>query len=288
MIKLFACDLDGTLLNVRHQTDKTILRTVRAVVDTGARFAIATGRAMMSNRDHGFAGAPVDLLGSNGTIVRDRDGNLLKTFPVPPDALEELLTAFPTIPFDCSTPQGTFVRGSQQQHDEGFRRDNIVKRVIVRGMRGSFDRRDMHFDQTTADILNLPEVCKINCRVPDPGLERELHAFLHDRADVLVNAPFNPMMFEISEAHANKGAGVAWLAAYYGISEDECAVYGDGGNDIAMLKRFKHSYAMRNGSDEAKAAASRTIGSCALHACPRHIMRTLRHDRRERARVIIE
>lgn len=288
MIKLFACDLDGTLLNVRHQTDKVILRTVQAVVDAGAHFAVATGRSMMTNQDHGFNGAPVDLLGSNGTIVRDRNGNLLKTFPIPREALEELLTAFPTIPFDCSTPEGTFVRGSLEQHNEGFKNDSPIKRIIVRGMRGARNKHDMYFDQTTADILNLPEVCKVNARVPDPGLERELHAFLNDHKDVLINAPFNPMMFEISEVHANKGVGVAWLASYYGISEDECAVYGDGGNDIAMLKRFKHSYAMRNGSDDAKSAASETIGSYLFHACSHHIMRTLRHDQSERGRIVIE
>ena len=34
----------------------------------------------------------------------------------------------------------------------------------------------------------------------------------------------------------------------YGIEEDEIAVYGDGGNDLVMLRRFRHSYATANGS----------------------------------------
>lgn len=284
MIKLFACDLDGTLLNVRHATDGTILRCVEAVVAAGAHIAVATGRAVQTTHDHGFGGAPVDMLGSNGTIVRDREGNLLKTFPIDPAALEDLLTTFPTIPFDCATPEGMFIRGSKEQHDEGFRRDNPIKRIIVRGMRGPLSFNNMHFDQTTADILKLHDVCKVNCRVVDPGLSRELAAYLAAHEDSLVNAPFNPIMFEISDRDANKGAGVAWLASYYGYTEDECAVYGDGGNDIAMLRRFRHSYAMANGSNEAKAAASAVIGHNAFHAVPRHIMATLR---RERGRVTI-
>lgn len=284
MIKLFACDLDGTLLNARHMTDRTILACVDAVVAAGAHIAVATGRAVQSTSDHGFAGAPVDMLGSNGTIVRDREGNLLKTFPIDPAALEDLLRAFPTIPFDCATPEGMFIRGSKEQHDEGFRRDNPIKRIIVRGMRGPVGQNQMHFDQTTEDILNLTNVCKVNCRVPDSGLRRELESYLAGHTDTLVNAPFNPIMFEISDVGANKGAGVAWLASYLGYTEDECAVYGDGGNDIAMLKRFRHSYAMANGSDEAKAAASAVIGSNVFHAVPRHIMKTLR---RERGRVHI-
>ena len=57
-------------------------------------------------------------------------------------------------------------------------------------------------------------------------------------------------------------------------------MYGDGGNDIAMLSRFKHSYATANGSADAKAAASATIGRCEFHAVPKHIMRTLRSQQR--------
>ena len=47
-----------------------------------------------------------------------------------------------------------------------------------------------------------------------------------------------------------------------------------------MLSRFKHSYATANGSADAKAAASATIGRCEFHAVPKHIMRTLRSQQR--------
>ena len=82
-----------------------------------------------------------------------------------------------------------------------------------------------------------------------------------------------------------QGESVAWLAGYYGIAEDEVAVYGDGGNDIAMLKRFRHSYATKNASDAAKAAASVTIGSCMVHAVPKHMLATMR---KQNSRTVIE
>ena len=123
-------------------------------------------------------------------------------------------------------------------------------------------------------------MCKINCRVTSEELDRELKAFLADHADTVVNAPFDPVMFEITDKDCNKGESVAWLGRYYGIGEDEIAVYGDGGNDLVMLSRFRHSYATANGSDEAKAAASATIGRCEFHAVPRHILKTLRSQQR--------
>ena len=155
----------------------------------------------------------------------------------------------------------------------------------MRGMRarGGY-HEEQYFDQSIGDILRH-DVCKINCRVTSPELERDLKVYLAERSDRVVNAPFDPVMFEITDASCNKGESVAWLASYYGIAEDEVAVYGDGGNDIAMLKRFRHSYATKNGSDAAKAAASATIGSCMAHAVPKHMLTTMR---KQNSRTIIE
>ena len=45
-----------------------------------------------------------------------------------------------------------------------------------------------------------------------------------------------------------------------------------------MLERFSHSYATSNASDDAKRAAGNVIGSCALHAVPRHMLVTVRRE----------
>ena len=143
----------------------------------------------------------------------------------------------------------------------------------------------MRFDQTMAQVLER-DICKFNVRTPDEGLGRELSAYLAERPDALVNAPFKPVMFEISRADVNKGAALAWLAAHLGIAEDEVAVYGDGGNDIQMLERFAHAYAPSNANAAAKRAAGTVIGSNVAYAVPRHMVRTVRAPARSvRGRV---
>lgn len=285
MIKLFASDLDGTLLNAFHQTDATILKAVREVIASGAHFAIATGRTAASGRDQGFEDVPIDIVASNGSIIREGDGRLLAAFPIDSMEIEELLRTFPGICFDCAAPDGTFITGSREQRQATFRRDGIVRRIAMRGMRRQREADPtLHFDQGLGDVL-AHRICKVNCRVPDAGLARELEAYLADRSGTLVNAPFNPVMFEISRADVNKGSSIAWLARHYGYAEDEVAVYGDGGNDLVMLERFKHAYATLNGSDDAKRAAGAVIGPCYLHAVPHHMQRTLRA---ERGRIIID
>ena len=280
MIKLFASDLDGTLLNGLHETDRTIRGAIKTAIELGAHVVPATGRSVLPMGDHGFTGLKIDAVCANGSIVRGQNGELLKAFTVDPAFVEELLRAFPQICFDCCTPDGMFSSGSYEMHQEGFKRDGLFRRIVMRGMRARGGaHEEQFFDQSLSSILSH-EVCKINCRVTSEELDRELKAFLADHADTVVNAPFDPVMFEITDKDCNKGESVAWLGRYYGIGEDEIAVYGDGGNDLVMLSRFRHSYATANGSDEAKAAASATIGRCEFHAVPRHILKTLRSQQR--------
>lgn len=282
MIKLFASDLDGTLLNALHMADSVVRAAVRAVVESGAHFAMATGRTVRGRGDHGFEDLDIEAIGCNGALVVDSDGRVVKHFDIDPAFLEELLRAFPRVCFECVGVDRTLVTGTRDELLAGFRDDGIARRIMMRGMRARRERMadGFQFEQPVSAVLGQ-DICKLNARVPDPGLERELQAFLAEHADTVVNAPFQPVMFEITDRLVNKGEAVAWLARYLEIGEDEVAVYGDGGNDIAMLGRFArhgHAYATANGCDDARRAAGNVIGPCALHAVPRHIRRTVREQ----------
>ena len=280
MIKMFASDLDGTLLNFLHQTDRVIREAIQEILEQDIRVVPATGRIAAPGGPHGFSGLAVDQIGANGSIIWGSNGELLKSYAVNPAFVEDLLKTFPQICFDCYAPDGIYSTGSLEEHEAGFKRDNLFRQILMRGMRaGGREFKRHFFEQTLTDILEH-EVCKVNCRVLDLGLDRELKAYLADHADTVVNAPFNPVLFEITDRACNKGASVAWLGSYYGIDEDEIAVYGDGGNDIEMLRRFRHSYATANGMDAAKAAASETIGHCAFHAVPKHMLKIVRDQRK--------
>lgn len=275
MIKLFAADLDGTLLNAFHKVDRTVARAVNTVVDAGAHMVLATGRTMLSNREHGFCGLPVEMCSANGSIVVGRSG-VLKTFPVRPELLQAMIPEFPDICFDCITLDGMFATGTAEMRMASFAADPWWRRISMRGMRQVF-QKSIVFETPLSRLLD-GSVLKVNCRVPDPVRADELKAFLAEHADLVVNAPFSPVMFEMTDPAVDKGSSIAWLARHYGIEEDEVAVYGDGGNDIAMLGRFEHAYATANGSKEAKRAAGTVIGPCALHAVPRHMVATVRRQ----------
>ena len=48
MIKLFASDLDGTLLNELHESDEVIFNSIQQVLNKNLYFTIATGRDLMA------------------------------------------------------------------------------------------------------------------------------------------------------------------------------------------------------------------------------------------------
>ena len=284
MIKLFASDLDGTLLNLRHDVDETIRRSLREVIASGAHFACATGRAMRTNHAFGFEGIACEAVCSNGSIVLGRAGEVLHHELLDLGFIERLLKEFPDVSFDFTAVEHgrvrSLVRGSFEEHEQQMRVPNPVLRTIMKGMRTPIDRTGEQFEYGVSSERVLgSEPCKMNCRVPNEMRRLELENFIASWSHAVVNAPFNPSMFEVTNCGVNKGAAVLWLAEHVGADPSEVAVYGDGGNDLDMLRCFApygHAYAPLGASGLAKEAASEVIGPCALHAVAHHMVRTVR------------
>ncbi|MDE6183100.1 MAG: Cof-type HAD-IIB family hydrolase, partial [Rikenellaceae bacterium] len=54
---------------------------------------------------------------------------------------------------------------------------------------------------------------------------------------------------------SNKGVGLEKMLAHFGLKKEECMAFGDGGNDIEMLRYAGIGVAMGNASDNVKASA---------------------------------
>lgn len=59
----------------------------------------------------------------------------------------------------------------------------------------------------------------------------------------------------------HKANGLKKLQALWNIDAKDIAAFGDGGNDIEMLKHAGHSFAVENASEKAKRAAGQIIPS---------------------------
>ncbi len=76
------------------------------------------------------------------------------------------------------------------------------------------------------------------------------------RSDYTYDIPrFQRILSRMRHAGCHKASGLKRLAERWGISPEQCAAFGDGGNDIEMLRYCGHSYAMENAPQEVKSAA---------------------------------
>ena len=98
-------------------------------------------------------------------------------------------------------------------------------------------------------------VQKLHMHFRDPQLrQRQLKEF-PERFPELMMTTSIPTNIEINSMGANKGAALRGLCAYLGIDPADTAAFGDGSNDISMLREAGVGVAMANAEPEVKAAA---------------------------------
>ena len=66
---------------------------------------------------------------------------------------------------------------------------------------------------------------------------------------------WNPGFADVNMRGCGKQLGIDCLLQYYGIRLGETLAFGDGGNDISMLRHVAIGVAMGNASDEVKRVA---------------------------------
>lgn len=282
MIRLFATDLDGTLVNKKHYHDEIISKAVKNIIDDKKYFVISTGRSMHKNNfvDLDLPDVPYYTICMNGAMIRDPENKIIYEKQVDPKIVRELLELFPDAPLEYVGREESYLHCSKEEYIRGFDQDSMWNKVFNEEDRRKF-LMNFQFDQINEFILENP-IFKINAHIHDKDISKKLEKYIMKHQELITNAPFNFDYFEITDVSANKGNALIWLVNDLDIPMDEVAVYGDGGNDIEMLSLFEHSYAPENACLLAKKAAKHQIGHCDDYAVSYHILETLELDKLNR------
>ena len=132
------------------------------------------------------------------------------------------------------------------------------------------DKEDFYKVQELAKLVDHPvppvvdieeefakgECCQL-CIYCDEETEKKVMAQLPG----LTISRWNPFFADVNVAGINKAVGINELASYYGFDISQTLAFGDGGNDIAMLRAVGTGIAMGNASDIVKAAADYVTGT---------------------------
>lgn len=109
--------------------------------------------------------------------------------------------------------------------------------------------------------LPLPQTEPVDDMHEFPVLQLIFFGNADDEARLLRLMPsceatrWTPLLCDVIARGGGKHIGIQHVLDYYGYSVDECMAFGDGENDISMLKYVGIGVAMGNAHDEVKAAA---------------------------------
>ena len=261
MIKLIASDLDGTILRDAEHVDERAVALLEKYTAQGAVFVPASGRAPSSIRTlFERAGLPTAYcIGINGAQVEDYAGGVTHFMRPLPEATArramEIMRAEGL--HVCAYGRGMIAYSWEKALEESRERSlfaamraygtetiagpGAMERVFqgpILKIFAEFTGADDH-----AAFVRAREACR--------ALE-----------DVTITTSWINN-FEVMPVGVDKGAALCYLAQRLGVRREEIAAFGDGDNDVTMLRAAGWGVAMEGGSVGAKAAARDTAPSVA-------------------------
>ena len=233
-IKAIFFDVDGTLLS--HKSNDVPEGTRRALAklrDLGIKTVVATGRHMIEYNKLPVSSIKFDAyLTLNGDLMLDENKRVYEGTPIDRGEMEVLSRIF-------SAKKIPFVMIGENE-----RYINYVNETVIRTQKET--------KGTVPEVGNWDgeDVFQILAFVP----ERE-KKLLEDLLDECAVTSWSDTGIDIIPKGGGKSSGISKFLKQYGIDRTETMAFGDGENDIEMLKFAGIGVAMGNANDEVKAAA---------------------------------
>lgn len=251
-VKIILLDLAGTLLN--H--DKQISPANRAALERAA----AEGVYIVPSTGRFYDGMPAVvrelpfvryMVIVNGAQVYDAaEKAVLHRAEIPPEAAQRVFDRLDTLPviYDCFLDGWGYMDERNYERIDQFISDPRVNRMVKKLRRPVKDFRDFIRRE------NRP-LQKIQMFFTDMDRRREeLERLARDFPDMAVTSSISNNI-EINEKHANKGEALGFLCRLLGVEIKDTMAFGDGSNDMSMIRAAGIGVAMANADEALKAAA---------------------------------
>ena len=257
--RIIALDLDGTLLN----SNKELTDRSRAVLEKAA----AAGIEIVPTTGRFYKGMPDAIrqlpfiryiIAMNGAEVRDlKTGELIYAAEMPWQQSVAIMEYFDSLPFiyDCyMNSEGWMSQHFIEKVDSVI--DSPHFRALVHRTRNSVPDLKEFLTQRGQDVQ------KISCFTRNEPLRLELLETLAHKFDNIIVSSSVDQNMEINHVKANKGEALQALANHLGVPVSATMSFGDGLNDLSMLRDAGLGIAMANACPEAKACANALTVSC--------------------------
>lgn len=238
-------DVDGTLLDAEHRVIEQSGPVIRELGHRGVPFVLVSARMPEGlytiQREIGFEGP---LVCYSGAYVLDARGRELLSKPIDIDEARDFKAFLDAeLPDVCCSEYGFHIWACDDDADSRIINEERI--TTLKALRApldeAFDDRGVHKFLLMGDSEQMTAAQqKITSAYPGLTAVRS-----------------SSTLCEVMRGDVSKSEGVRLLCDHLGIDVGRAIVFGDGHNDVDMLRAVPNSYAMANASEEVKRSAAR-------------------------------
>lgn len=246
-IKIVSIDIDGTLINDRHEITPEVKRAVQAAMAQGVKIVITTGRPLPGVQkilsELNITGSDQYVITYNGGLVQTVDGQ--KTLFRQPLAVSEFqkINAF-------MTAQQIYVQ--VESHDAAYTTNHCIHPWA--GFENSLVNLPLFVLDSEAELEKIAFIKAIANAESDEldAVQAAVPKTISEHVNVIRSTANN---LEFIDRQASKGNALLALADELGVSHDATMAIGDQANDYSMIEQAGIGVAMGNAIPSLKAIA---------------------------------
>lgn len=257
---LLALDMDGTLLNSKHQISKRTLDAINKAQDAGKEIVLSTGRCIPELREY-FSVLPRlrYMVCVNGAMIYDiKNKTTIYSKPIPTNGVADLLS---------------------KAHDDNIMvhflsTDSVVEKdKVIRMEHYAMGKYQDMFLNVTTKVDNIfkyfeenPQpIEKVNYYITTPKIRDEVEGLINPNIFSITHADGNSI--EFTAKGISKGAGLEILCKHLNIPIEETIAAGDSDNDISMLKKAGLPVALLNSNKNVHSVSRVCVSDCDHDGC---------------------
>lgn len=258
MIKLFAIDMDGTLLNSNSDISEKNIEAIKELNQAGIKTVLTSGR-VSSSVDYFNEKIGIDnpMVANNGAVIKLSKDEVLATHPLDDDELINLLEF-------CDENEFSF---NFYDANTFYTNRLILERLNHLKIHSNYGMNyqcDIYVSSNPYKELkrrkNMANKLLISGLDSHPYGQEKAVKIIEDRfLDELYVTSSGFGFIEIMHKNVDKWSSILELAKFLGINSNEIATIGDSFNDLPMIENSEISFAMGNANESVKNAASHEV-----------------------------
>lgn len=246
LFRIIALDIDGTLTNSQKVITANTRNQLIKFQKNGGKIILASGRPVQGIRPYAdilrlsqFGGY---ILAYNGGCVIDcKSGSFISKTALDHRYIPEICSIIKDYPVGINTYEGNRIIAGQQIN-RYTRIESAINRMELK-YTDDFQKY-VSFGVPKCLLQGEPDVIA--------ELERVLSEKYKDKLGIFRSEPY---FLEIVPKNIDKAMAIDSLLRKTGYEKDECIAFGDGFNDISMIRYAGLGIAMQNASEPVKKAA---------------------------------